>query len=186
MDKQKQHYKVKIIPLILAVVFGVGYGILFYLGQKEVDEKAAVDNKYSGSVEGKFKSYCEGERQEAKCDTGIEQEVDGKTYLLKLGNDAIATKDDVRIVRYDPNNPADAISGGTDRNTTVSDLKEEYITKKYKKSIPRVVLILTIIFLADAFFGYYIDKVAESARKSRQKIIDTEADLADKQKNSKT
>ena len=181
MDKQKQHYKVKIIPLILAIIFGVGYGILFYFEQKEVDEQTKFDEKYSGTVEGKFKSYCEGERENAKCETGIEYEVDGKTYLLKIGTDAVATKDNVRSVRYNPADPADAISGGTDRKTTF-DPQEEFI-KKYKKSIPRIILTLAILCLADALIGYYFDIFIRSMRNAEQKAIDADADLADKKRN---
>ena len=179
MDKQK-HYKVKVIPLILAIIFGVGYGILVYLNQK--DEESKTETKYTASVEGQFKPYCEGERENTKCETGIEYEVDGETYLLKLGNDAIATRENVRSVLYDPNNPADAISGSTER-TLSFDPQKEYM-KNFQKALPKIVLTLAILCLAEAFLGYFFDKLAKASRNAKQEIANTEADLADQQKES--
>ncbi len=182
MDKQKRHYKIKVMSLIFAILFSIGYGVLYYFNQKEVNELAEYNERYSGTVEGKYVSYCEGEGATAKCDTDIEYEVDGKTYTLKLGNDAIATKSNTRKVRYNPKNPADAISGGTDY-VVKYDAQEEFL-KKQKKALPRFILAMAILCFINAFLGYYIDIMRDSMKRASQKVIDTEADLADKKKNS--
>ena len=179
MDKQKQHYKVKVVPLFLAIIFGIGYGIIILL---QNDPRNMLESRYTSSVDGLFKPYCEGEKENTKCGTGVEYEVDGKIYVLELSDDAIATRDNLRTVLYDPNNPADAISGSSERAAAFDPQKE--IMKKYQKAFPRIVLILAILCLVDAFLGYFFDKLAKASRDARQEIANTEADLADQQKES--
>lgn len=168
MDKQN-HYKIKIVPLVFAIIIlAIGFILQPILSAKTAEKRTETEEKYTGIVEGERTEDCRDYGNGEYCDPAIKYEVDGEEYTLLINPD-YADKDHPNRIRYNINDPEDAFMDREDWITTYFD---EFNDNYYTNQVLTACIVLAIILLIRAFTGYFFDNIIQNMRNQRADIKD--------------
>ena len=181
---KKEGYRFRVVSFILAVILGIAGAYLWATSTADSRARKAENGKYSETVRAKLfgAPLCMSDSGNT-CSISYEYEVNGKTYTKTFDNlsasDLINNADS--ILRYDPNNPADAIMP---ENTIDPDANIKKWRDGNTAALAKVAMGIAALFLIDAFVGYYINSFRESLRDKKQEVISKLIDPNNKEDGS--
>ena len=149
---EKKGYHVRVFSLVIAIVLGIAGAYLWAMSSADFRAKKAAYGKYSETVVATQSGVplCLSDTGNA-CTLVYEYEVDGKTYTKTF--DTLSGIDILNAgnqLRYDPNNPADAI---LPENTIDPDASLKKWEDAHLMQIGLGLLALAAIFMIDAFLA---------------------------------